>query len=80
VDVLLLACGGRGNDGKEGENDLKEVGKCGKEGLNAVKNKDEEKEEERGEVNRGQFLEMEAEVRGKELSAVVSCNGNKVYV
>ena len=75
---MLLACGERGNSGKEGENDLKEVGKCGKEGLKAVNNKDEE--EKRGEVNRGQFLEMEAEVRGKELSAVVSCNGNKVYV
>ena len=88
VDVLLLACGGRGNSG---ENDLKEGGKCGKEGVKkeeerGVKEVNKEKEkvnnkEERGEVRRGQFLKMEAEVRSKELSAVVSCNGNnKVYV
>ena len=87
VDVLLLACGGRGNGGE---------GKCGKEGVKAsVNNREEERgvkevnkekekvnnKEERGEVRRGQFLKMEAEVRSKELSAVVSCNGNnKVYV
>ena len=86
VDVLLLACGGRGNGGEGGENNLKEGGKCGKEGVKAsVNNREEERgvkevknkeDEERGEVRRGQFLEMEAEVRSK----VVSCNGNKVYV
>ena len=88
VDVLLLACGGRGNGGEGGENNLKEGGKCGKEGVKAsVNNREEERgvkevnKEERGEVRRGQFLKMEAEVRSKELSAVVSCNGNnKVYV
>ena len=83
VDVLLLACGGRGNGGEGGENYLKEGGKCGKEGVKAsVNNKEEERgvkevnNKERGEARRGQFLEMEAEVRSK----VVSCNGNKVYV
>ena len=93
---MLLACGGRGNGGEGGENNLKEGGKCGKEGVKAsVNNREEERgvkevnkekekvnnKEERGEVRRGQFLKMEAEVRSKELSAVVSCNGNnKVYV
>ena len=84
MDVLLLACGGRGNGGKGGENDLKEGGKCKKEGVKTVNKEDKKRgvkeenkeDKERGEVRRGQFLEMEAEVRSK----VVSCNGNKVYV
>ena len=69
VDVLLLACGGRGNGGggekhfKEGEKDLKERAR-------------EAEKEEREEVRRG-HLEMDV-VRTKEGSAVAS-NG-KVHV
>ena len=78
MDVLLLACWGKGNGGegenylKEGGNYLKEGGKCQKEGVEEVDM------EEREEVRRGQFLEMES-VKTKDFSAVAASNG-KVYV
>ena len=75
MDVLLLACWGKGNGGegenylKEGENYLKEGEKCQKEEVDT---------EEREEVRRGQFLEMDS-VKTKDFSAVAASNG-KVYV